>query len=244
MLSAQHLWLSFAFTAVLYTALFTQGMGQYSTPIHYASLALKPLPVALLSMVLSSTPTAWSNPSVLYTVWGLRMSAAGDFYLDLSSAFKTVTKEAFLIGLACFFAAHVLYALSNAQKITRHSIPAGLTAMVLPGVVLNLLTPHILGSTEDRQLYPFVLAYCVAISIMLYTALARSQQYYYATAVGGLLFCLSDAVLAFDRFVTFQSPVPWWWRHPKVIVMVLYFSAQAFITVGEGRSSTKVEKKR
>lgn len=239
----RHLWLSFAATSVLYVAFFTQGVDSYPKYIQYLALALKPVPVFLLSTIISSHPTGL-NPDATYAIWGLRLSAAGDFYLDLSSTFKIINTQAFLLGLASFFAAHVLYALSNGQKLTRHSMPFGLTAMLLPGVILNLLTPHILGHPEDKHLYPFVLLYVVAISIMLYTALARSQQYYYATAVGGLLFCLSDAVLAFDRFVPRRHPVPWWWQHPKVLVMVLYFSAQALITVGESRSYPAKEGKK
>jgi uncharacterized membrane protein YhhN len=116
---------------------------------------------------------------------GLILSVLGDALL-LSSR-----RPAFLGGLAAFLLAHVAYA-ATFGAVARPSAWAGLVVLAVTGAVLRLLWPR-LGELRGP-----VLAYCAAISAMLWLALGVDRP---EVRAGALLFYLSDLFVARDRFV-------------------------------------------
>lgn len=148
---------------------------------------------------------------------GLALSLVGDIALtkdDLSS---------FAIGLLAFLAAHVAYVVAF--------LPLGFSAvgLILVGVVL---APFALrsfprarrGAIRDvgPRLGHAMTAYVLVLLAMALAAGATGRP---LLILGGLLFALSDTVLALDRF---DAPRV----RSHVVVLSLYHAAQAAIVLG------------
>lgn len=171
----------------------------------------KALPVALLALA------AWLSPAGAARWWligALLWSAAGDIWLAVDG------RRYFVHGLASFLVAHLLYAALFARAL----------AWTTPGALFTLLLLLLAGGI-GRVLWPRlgnlrlpVAAYLGAI--MLMGALAAFHAPFSALlASGGVLFAVSDGLIALDRFV---RPVPardW-------LVMGSYYLAQGLLVVG------------
>jgi uncharacterized membrane protein YhhN len=132
---------------------------------------------------------------------GLALSALGDAAL--------LSRRTFLAGLGAFLAAHVAYTIAFAPE----SEPSGFAALPLiavGAVVVRWLWPR-LGSLRVP-----VLAYCGAISAMVWVALGTGRA---AIAVGAGLFYLSDVAVARQRFV--RDDV-----RNRLVGLPLYYAAQ------------------
>jgi uncharacterized membrane protein YhhN len=176
---------------------------------------LKPLPIALLALVVSQTIPAeprYGGPVLA----GLVCSMAGDICL--------VFPARFLAGLACFLVGHLFYigAFGGAAAWS-----AGAWLLLVPFAVggaamLGFLWPHL-----DR-VRPAVAVYVVVIVTMAWAAAVRAASPGTASpsgalALGGaIVFMVSDGVLSTDRFV---RPLP----GGDAIVMVTYYAAQTLI---------------
>lgn len=116
---------------------------------------------------------------------GLILSAVGDACL------LSARKLPFLAGLGAFLLAHVAYAVAFAGA-GRASPWLALPIAVLGIQVLRWLWPHL------GDLRPPVVAYCLAISAMLWLSLGVDRP---LVAPGAALFYASDLLVARDRFV-------------------------------------------
>lgn len=159
---------------------------------------------------------------------GILLSMAGDIFLLLPNE-----RRWFLFGLGAFLLAHLAYTLGLNMP------PAPLTPLVLGlalfvGIsVLPLIRRILLGLREKglRRLVEPVRYYATAITLMLFSALAtlfRSDWMStpaYLVSLGAALFAISDAVLAWNKFV---SPV----RRGRLIVMVTYHLGQILLAMG------------
>ncbi|MFI5210536.1 MAG: lysoplasmalogenase [Gemmatimonadales bacterium] len=179
----------------------------------------KPLTIAIL-LLLAATGTSPHGPRYqLAIVAGLSCSLVGDVMLMLPG-------DRLVPGLAAFLVAHLAYLVAFASGIPFGSAPALLIPLLLIGaLLLRLLWPG-LGSYRGP-----VLAYTVAILLMVWSALGRNSVApgtgALLAAAGAALFMLSDSILALNRF---RRPFP----GAQVAIMTSYVAAQAMIALSVG----------
>jgi len=125
---------------------------------------------------------------------GLLLSTAGDVFLMLPV-------DAFVAGLASFLFAHVAYLLALRQRAAWFAVAwPWLLYALIAGVVLGQLWPGL-----PTPLRAPVIVYVAVLAAMAAQAMAvwwRHRDAASASAAwGGACFVLSDALLAWDRFV-------------------------------------------
>ena len=181
----------------------------------------KALPIVLLAVFAYIKLSAMPRYMVLTA---LLCSLAGDISLALPLA------ESFIIGLSCFFAAHLAYAMCFAllhrrlvETLGDHIISrkAKWFISIVIASFAGIMAVHILP-TSNALFYP-VVAYISVISLMGVTAVWLAQTKLIVT--GAVLFVISDAILAQSVFKT-PLPLSTFW------VMTTYYSAQYCLTVG------------
>jgi uncharacterized membrane protein YhhN len=94
-------------------------------------------------------------------------------------------------------------------------VAAALTVTVAMGGLARRILPAV--RREDRRLVVPVTAYMVVIASMVTTALASGNP---VAALGAVLFAVSDAMIAWDRFVGSFADAGVW-------IMVTYHLGQA-----------------
>lgn len=176
----------------------------------------------------------FSGPMVWFAL-GAIFSLAGDVFLMLPH-------ERFVGGLASFLLAHIAYIIGLNQVFP----PVNLASLVLLIIVsltavgLYRRIARALSKIDEGNLRLPVLAYTLVISIMLLSALitmvrADDQWMPYASllvSAGALLFFISDAVLAWNRFVMTLT-------HARLKVIIPYHLGQIGILVGAALHFTK-----
>ncbi len=151
-------------------------------------LATKAVPVLCLARWVL---TGVAGPLARFVATGLLLSAGGDVLLELGL---------FLPGLAAFLLAHVAYALAFLADSSRAAGWRALPFALYGAGLYLLLRPH-LGAFAVP-----VLAYAVAISVMMWRAAARIDGFGPASLpawlglAGAVLFAASDTLIALDRF--------------------------------------------
>ena len=174
----------------------------------------KPLSTTLVILVcllsLTRSGCAYDVPYTLLILGGLLFSMAGDVLLIFQAKPK-----AFLAGLVAFLIAHLIYisAFIYAQSSLKlglngaGEVAAAVGVVLVGGVVYRYLSPG-LGNMRVP-----VIAYIVVISAMVHRALAVALVYTGAMTqpalmvAGALLFYLSDAILAINKF-RFDGQLP------------------------------------
>lgn len=143
---------------------------------------------------------------------GLLACAVGDALL--------LGRKTFDLGLASFLLGHVFYvsAFAAALSPTRWPLPVVVPIAIVAVLVARWLWPHL-----GRRRLP-VCAYIVAISIMLWGAIAvaRGGALGWRAGVGALLFYLSDLAVARQRFVKSEFA-------NRAIGLPLYYAGQLLI---------------
>lgn len=146
---------------------------------------------------------------------GLLFSIVGDIFLMLPS-------DKFIQGLSSFFLAHVFYVVAFFLQMKEGPGLDWFTLflILLAAVYYRFLQP---GVKEDGggMLQVAVLSYVLVISLMVWTSWFTGSSLVLA---GALLFYLSDAILAWNRFV---HPFP----RGDFGVMTTYFSAQYLLAL-------------
>ena len=183
----------------------------------------KPLPMILL-ILWYSLSGGWSGQGLWFGL-GLSASLLGDILL--------LRERTFLPGMGAFFLAHVFYIVG-----LWHGLPpqTGLAVLffVLVAAAFGWLAWQARGEawqrlTRSGMAVP-VTAYALILSAMTFSALltlARpdwNRQGALLLALGAVLFFLSDAILAWDRFL---RPL----RAPGTL-MIPYLLGQVGIAVG------------
>ncbi|PIA15814.1 YhhN-like protein [Coemansia reversa NRRL 1564] len=146
-----------------------------------------------------------------YISLGLVFSAIGDALLMIPH------EDAFVFGLLSFLVAHILYIMSFKAPVRLSWAAIPLT--VFSGTMLYMLQPGITKENVAVQLG--VIIYVVAITTMTYRALFTGNT---ILTIGALLFCVSDAVLAWEKYV-----YPYTWC--EFVIMLTYYIAQLCIAV-------------
>ncbi|MGD1008704.1 MAG: lysoplasmalogenase [Candidatus Aminicenantales bacterium] len=176
----------------------------------------KPLTMALIiSVALAARPPVPASYKTLILA-GLLCSLAGDVVLMFPDRW-------FEAGLVSFMAAHVFYILAFKPGPGQ---PFSAT-ILLPFIIFGLLMFRTLAPSLGRLKLP-VLVYIAAITVMAWLAASRfimmgGTRPLLAFA-GGILFLVSDSVLAYDRFAKKLGPA-------QAIVLGTYFPAQLLIAL-------------
>jgi len=144
----------------------------------------------------------------------LGLCGAGDL------ALLGTSPQAFTTGLGCFLAGHLAWvpairARGGSRLLRRH--PVASLPLVGAWAGLNV---YLWGRT-GRDRVP-VLAYSTVLTGMALVAVDSGTA---ATATGGALFVVSDALIALDRFGGLRLPCHEGW------VMATYAAAQALLSV-------------
>ncbi|MBW1687872.1 MAG: lysoplasmalogenase [Deltaproteobacteria bacterium] len=186
----------------------------------------KPLTMLfVLSLALQSS----ASTSSLYAwliVAGLLFSLAGDILLMLPS-------DRFAAGLASFLVAHLFYITAFAADAGFGSAPLALLPFVLGSAALYPLLRPNLGRLEIP-----VLLYMLVIAVMAWQAVARwlavGQLGALLACIGAVLFVVSDALLALDRFHRRLPAAP-------ALKLGTYFSGQWLIALSIGVGESVVD---
>jgi len=146
---------------------------------------------------------------------GLVFSLAGDVFLMLPGPY-------FLHGLIAFLLAHIAYlrAFTSDSRFASRAIPFVVVGM-FAAAMLFVLWPKLPAAMKLPVLgYVVLLGSMTAQAVTRHLALRRGDTL--LAAIGGVLFLVSDATLAFDRFHT-GLPLARLW------VLGTYFAAQLLI---------------
>lgn len=165
--------------------------------------------VLLIGMALALDPA--NDAQRAWFVAALLLSLAGDIFLMLP-------RDAFVPGLASFLLGHIAYIVG--LRLEGGGLLALGVAAASVAVVATLVGDRILAgvrrSGEEKLLGP-VIAYMAVISTMLVCAIATGDM---RAAVGAGLFYVSDAMIAWNRFV---QP----FDYARLGIMSTYHLAQA-----------------
>ncbi|HEY3290021.1 MAG TPA: lysoplasmalogenase [Anaerolineae bacterium] len=165
----------------------------------------KPLSTILVILVAALSLTLRGPRDGVYTaliIAGLLLSLVGDVLLIFPSS------RAFMAGLVAFLCAHLVYIaafihVQTSRELGSNPAAEALAAMALAAIAAALY--RYLRPKLGKMRLP-VIAYMVVISVMVHRALALAFVYQGAPAMpflivaGAVLFYLSDAILAIDRF--------------------------------------------
>jgi uncharacterized membrane protein YhhN len=167
----------------------------------------KPLLMPALAIGLVWAAPQRRSPAIVLGVIALALSWLGD-----------ITLRWFVIGLACFLLAHIVYLVLFATRLAERRVPrwAAVYAVWLVALLL-ILAPH-----TGSLLIP-VIAYGLVLSAMAMLA-SRCNRW---VAWGGALFVVSDSILAVNMFVP-DAGIPL----ADFLIMVTYIAAQTLIGWG------------
>jgi uncharacterized membrane protein YhhN len=182
----------------------------------------KPIATASLLLIVGPPPTYIVEKLVAF---GIVFSVIGDGFLVVQS------DRAFFAGTAAFLTAQILYAAAfwALRSPERPIAPiAGIVVITSAMLVASLWKPA-------GALRPAVAVYALAITLMVGTALGTLGGPMHpvaalCAAVGAVLFYISDATLAWDKF---RKPVP----HASFVTMGVYWVGQIGIALAARMSS-------
>jgi uncharacterized membrane protein YhhN len=180
----------------------------------------KPLTTTALIAIACLAPGSPPAPYRELIVLGLIFSLAGDIFLMLPS-------DRFLPGLASFLVAHLLYIAAFSQGAGFQLSPLALAPFALASAaLLRLLWPQLAGMKLPVTLY------VVVIVTMGWQAAAQwssvGETWALLALVGAILFTLSDAALALNRF---RAP----FAAAQATILTSYYLAQWLIALSVSR---------
>ncbi len=189
-------------------------------------IAAKPATLLALCIWFASYPTAMSSTVGVLFLLGLVFSLLGDIFLLFAEAH-------FLKGLIAFLLAHLLYvaAFNSAGLIlTPPAILLAVPTVIAALLILRRLIASLKERGNEAMIVP-VSVYALVLSLTLWSAsttLFRDDWSLLAGALaagGGILFFVSDAAIAWNRFVG-----PHWGG--RLFEIVTYHLAQIGLSAG------------
>ncbi|MGH2783952.1 MAG: lysoplasmalogenase [Actinomycetota bacterium] len=179
-----------------------------------AEYVLKPatmIPLIVAALVLDPERDAQRA----WFVVALVLSLAGDVFLMLP-------RDAFVAGLGSFLLGHVAYIAGFLlePRTLRASLLA-VIAVVLGAAVIGRRILTAARASDTPAIVGPVAAYMTVISAMVVAAAGTGEP---VAIAGAVIFFSSDAMIAWDRFVT-----PFRWARP--LIMATYHVAQALLVV-------------
>jgi len=147
---------------------------------------------------------------------------------DVTLEFQVKNDIFFMIGLACFLIAQVIYLISFFSTKGQNVLFFKKIYLILPVIVYGVFMISLLNKGLGEMKIP-VIIYTLVILTMLTSALNRekkvSRQSYILVLVGAMLFVLSDSIIAIDKF---GYP----FALSGIAVMITYITAQYLIIIG------------
>lgn len=205
------------YTVIVLLELISRNFIELET-LHYFA---KPLIVLSLLIFFFSQSQHINKTIKTLMVLALMFSIIGDVAL----LFDGIKPIYFIVGLAAFLLAHVMYVLVFLKQRDTKKNPLGfILLMLLYAALLFYLLKDGLGDL----LIP-VIVYMIVILCMSTTAFLRlkhnNKPSYNWVFIGGILFMISDSILAIDKF--YQS-----FNLSSIGIMLTYALAQYCIVIG------------
>lgn len=193
--------------AVIYT--FTSRYAPYPF-----SPLLKALPIIFLIYLASQN---LQSKMRTLCITALSFSALGDVLLALEF------EHNFIAGLGSFLVAHVFYIIILGHHLNRIFQKLKLLICVLVAIFLAVMASFVLP--DDSTLRAAVLIYMGVITVMCWSSIWSGQKDRWLQISGGLIFAISDSIIAWDAF---RSSIP----YASIWIMATYYSAQAMLFYG------------
>jgi len=175
----------------------------------------KPFTTIILIVIAWAVPS--STPSVYQAlvIGGLFASLAGDVFLLFPERY-------FIVGLGSFLLAHILYIFAFTTGLSD-----GLRYWVLlPLLIYGIIIYLVLNQGLESLRFPVIL-YILVILAMVWMAANRALIIGTTGAtfvlIGGILFLISDSILAYNKFVRSFA-------FAQLLILGTYYVAQWFIT--------------
>ncbi len=179
----------------------------------------KPLSTAALLLLAAISHPAHGARYQLAVSLGLAFSLLGDILLMLP-------RDRFLPGLASFLIAHIAYIVAFTTGVPIGTAPA----LLLPPLAAAIPLLRLLWPGLGKLLVPVVL-YSATIVLMVWLAWGLAWQLRTPgtalVALGAMLFMVSDALLAVNRF---HRP----FHGAQALIMGFYVAGQAMIALSVG----------
>ncbi len=205
------------FIIIVIVELICGQVNNFST-IHYFT---KPLIVISLLLFFFNQSKQLNSFIKTFTILALVFSLIGDVAL----LFDGINPIYFIVGLASFLLAHVMYVLVFLKQRDKKKKPLGFISLML---IYAAFLFYILKDGLGDLLIP-VIVYMIVILSMSTSAFLREKQNNIASYnwvfVGAILFMVSDSILALDKF--YQS-----FQLSSLLIMSTYALAQYCIVIG------------
>ncbi|MBL4660197.1 MAG: lysoplasmalogenase [Alcanivoracaceae bacterium] len=199
----------------------------------YLIFAIKPL--LMPSLIVWAFLFAAENKLVFNRI--LILALIFSLFGDVSLMLLVINPDIFIIGLACFLIAHIIYIVlfikipAKQKSILRYK-PYLLLPYILYGALLILFL-YQQNHPDFIKLQAAIIMYAIVILTMLIAAVSLygsiSLQSYKLITVGALLFILSDSTIALSKFSHLFEQKEYLAR---IIIMALYGTAQFLIVKG------------
>ena len=159
-----------------------------------------------------------------FMVAGLFFSWAGDVVLEFSKNNGNI----FILGLACFLLAHIMYLILFFITPGKNSILSNRIWLLIPVLTYGVVLVSYLYDDLAEMRLP-VIMYAIVILTMLAGAINRKEKVkknsYYLVLSGAILFVISDSAIAINKFShQFESS--------GIVIMLTYIVAQYLIVEG------------
>ncbi|PGZ94570.1 lysoplasmalogenase [Bacillus sp. AFS029533] len=127
----------------------------------------------------------------------------------------------FVVGLSAFLIGHLFYAAGfiSGWKFSIYRVLSIIPIAIYAFFLCSNLVGSLNESGQENLVIP-VIAYSVAISMMVFTAIMTGNKW---AILGSLLFIISDSILSWDLFV--ESV-----KYGHELIMITYYTAQFLIS--------------
>ena len=183
-------------------------------------------PVVLLGLILLMVLRVPLTPERLPFLFGLVFSLLGDIFLMPRGT------RWFLVGMGAFSVAQLMYIWGfNLSMVTLPVLVVGLVAWLVGVILIHMLVNRFSSSSSiNKAILPFMKGYGALVLAMVISALlclarpAWSDRAAVMAGIGGILFFLSDGMIALDKLDRRLPKYRFW-------IIVTYHLAQ-FLIVG------------
>jgi uncharacterized membrane protein YhhN len=193
-------------------------------PSFYPGFTAKALiiPVLVILFIINLNP--FSNRLHWLMIAGLLFSWAGDITLEFTGS----NQNYFIIGLVCFFLAHIMYLTVFIITPGNNTLLTKRYYLLLPVLVYGIVLVTWLYNDLADMKAP-VIVYTIAILSMLSGAINRKYKVnaksFSLVLTGAILFVISDSAIAVNKFIhAFDSS--------GIVIMSTYIAAQYLIVTG------------
>jgi uncharacterized membrane protein YhhN len=184
----------------------------------------KALIIPVLMILFIQNIDLFKNRLHIFLFAGLFFSWAGDIILEIPDN----SGQFFVVGLACFLIAHIMYLTVFLATPGINYIRLNRIWVLLPVIVYGIVLVSFLYKDLDKMRLP-VIIYAIVILMMLSGAINRKQKVnkksYWIVLGGAVLFLISDSAIAVNKF-------SYNFEYSGIVIMSTYIIAQYLIVTG------------